>query len=160
MTTINGLPAHILLVHAIVVLAPLTALLAIVSAVWKPARDRLVWLVLGLALATTILTPITAEAGEWLERRTEESAALRTHTELGDTMIFFSAALLVIAVAIAVLHVVENRSDRSRRGAAIAVAVLAIVIGVGSTVGVYRIGDSGSTAVWGDTEYVQQAQDE
>jgi hypothetical protein len=33
MSTINGLPAHALLVHFIVVLAPLTAVLAMVSAV-------------------------------------------------------------------------------------------------------------------------------
>ena len=35
------------LVHFIVVLAPLTALLAILCAVWPAARRRLVWLVAG-----------------------------------------------------------------------------------------------------------------
>ena len=48
MTTFNGLPAHVLLVHFIVILSPLTAVLAIVCAVWPAARQRLVWLVLGL----------------------------------------------------------------------------------------------------------------
>ena len=47
MTTVNGLPSHVLLVHFIVVLAPLTALLATLCAVWPAARRRLVWLVLG-----------------------------------------------------------------------------------------------------------------
>lgn len=37
MTTLAGLPAHALLVHGVVVLAPLTAVLAILCAVW-PAR--------------------------------------------------------------------------------------------------------------------------
>jgi hypothetical protein len=67
-STFNGLPAHALLVHFIVVLAPLTAVLAILCAVWPAARQRLVWLVLALALVTTGLTPLTTDAGEWLQR--------------------------------------------------------------------------------------------
>ena len=51
MTTFNGLPAHALLVHFIVILAPLTAILAILCAVWPAARKRLVWLVFGLAVS-------------------------------------------------------------------------------------------------------------
>jgi hypothetical protein len=66
LTTIAGLPAHALLVHAIVVLAPLVALLEILCGFWPAARRRLVWLVLALAAVTTVLTPITTEAGEWL----------------------------------------------------------------------------------------------
>ena len=52
MTTIIGIPAHALLVHAIVVLAPLDALLEILCGFWPAARRRLVWLVLALAAAT------------------------------------------------------------------------------------------------------------
>ena len=73
MTVINGLPAHALLVHLIVVLAPLTAVLAIISAVWPAARRRLVWLVLALALIVMVTTPLTTEAGEWLEQKVGES---------------------------------------------------------------------------------------
>lgn len=62
MSTINGLPAHVLLVHFIVVLAPLTAILAILCAVWPAARQRLVWLVLVLAGVVAVLTPLTTEA--------------------------------------------------------------------------------------------------
>ena len=36
MNVVNGLPAHVLLVHFIVVLAPLTALLEIACALWSP----------------------------------------------------------------------------------------------------------------------------
>ena len=65
MTTFSGLPAHALLVHFIVILAPLTAILAIMSAVWPAARKRLVWLILALAVITVVLTPLTTGAGEW-----------------------------------------------------------------------------------------------
>ena len=64
MSTFNGLPAHVLLVHFIVVLAPLTAVLAIVCTFWPAARQRLVWLVLTLAVITAGLTPLTTDAGE------------------------------------------------------------------------------------------------
>jgi hypothetical protein len=36
MTVVNGLPAHVLLVHFIVVLAPLTGLLVMLCALWGP----------------------------------------------------------------------------------------------------------------------------
>ena len=59
MTTVAGLPAHALLVHAIVVLAPLTALLGILCAVWPAARRRFVWLVVAFAAVNLVLTPLT-----------------------------------------------------------------------------------------------------
>jgi hypothetical protein len=65
LSTFNGLPAHVLLVHFIVVLAPLTAILTIICALWPAARQRLVWLVLTLAVITTILTPLTTDANGW-----------------------------------------------------------------------------------------------
>ena len=110
MTTVNGLPSHVLFVHFIVVLAPLTALLAILCAVWPAARRRVVWLVLGLAVVNAALTPITTHAGEWLENRVGRSPRLHTHTELGDTMLYFSIALLVAAILLALLRVRASRS--------------------------------------------------
>ena len=116
MTTVNGLPSHVLLVHFIVVLAPLTALLAILCAVWPAARRRLVWLVLGLAVVNAALTPIATHAGEWLENRVGRSPRLHTHTELGDTMLYFSIALLVAAILLALLHVRASRSHGAAAG--------------------------------------------
>ncbi len=113
MTTINGLPAHALLVHFIVVLAPLTAVLAIACAVWRPARQRLVWLVFTLSIVTSVLTPITTQAGEWLEHRSGRSPPLlHAHTELGDTMIYFSLSLVLAALLLAVVHIRETGGSR------------------------------------------------
>jgi ABC-type branched-subunit amino acid transport system permease subunit len=143
LTTIAGLPAHVLLVHALVVLAPLTALLEILCALWPAARRRLVWLVLAFAIVTTALTPITTEAGEWLyDRERHHSATLNTHADRGGWMIYFSVAMLVIAVLLALVHVREGRSGK------VVVAILAVAVGVASIVQVVRIGDSGARAVW------------
>ncbi|MEV2226030.1 DUF2231 domain-containing protein [Nocardia vinacea] len=150
MSTINGLPAHVLLVHIIVVFVPLTAVLLILSALSPAIRRRLIWLVAVLAVVTTALTPVTIEAGEWLEKRVGRSPALHTHTELGDSMLFFVVPLLVVAALLVVVHVREQRGKPLVRALAAVVAVLAIVSGVAATVQVYRIGESGAQVTWGD----------
>jgi VanZ family protein len=149
MSVINGLPAHILLVHLIVVLAPLTAVLAIVSAVWPAARRRLVWLVLALALVVMVTTPLTTEAGEWLEHKVGESPAVEAHAELGDTMLYFAITLLVAAALLVFLHVRESRGTVNTV-VAMAIAAVVVLASMATTVQVYRIGDSGSRAAWGD----------
>jgi hypothetical protein len=153
LTTIYGMPAHALLVHAMVVFAPLTALLEILCAVWPAARRRLVWLTFAFAVATLVLTPLTTSAGEWLyNKEPDHSAILNTHAERGDWMIYISVALLVIAVVQVIQHRLESRSAEPKRALAAVAAVLAIVVGVGSTVGVILIGDAGAQAVWGERQ--------
>jgi len=150
LTTIWGLPAHALLVHAIVVLAPLTAALEILCGFWPAARRRLVWLVVALAGATTVLTPLTTDAGEWLkDQQTTVSPILQEHAERGDWMIYFSVALFVVSLALAALHWLENRSEKPRMAATIVVAIVALVVGVSSIVTVARIGHTGAESVWG-----------
>ncbi|MGB9250255.1 MAG: DUF2231 domain-containing protein [Mycobacterium sp.] len=151
LTTISGLPAHVLLVHAMVVLAPLTALLEILCALWPAARRHLVWLVLSFAVVTTALTPITANAGEWLyDRERHHSDILNTHAGRGGWMVYFSVAMLVVAVALALVHWREGRSAKPGFGVNLAVAVLAIAVGAASIVQVVRIGDAGAQSVWGN----------
>ncbi|MBE1552527.1 putative membrane protein [Mycobacterium sp. OAS707] len=150
MTTISGLPAHALLVHAIVVLAPLVALLEILCAIWPGARRRLVWLVLALAAVNMVLTPLTTYAGEWLyDQQSDPSPILREHAERGDWMIYFSIGLLLVAIALAAMHWLEGRSEKRRTVATVVIAIVALAVGVSSIVGVVRIGDAGAQAVWG-----------
>jgi hypothetical protein len=151
MNTISGIPAHALLVHGIVVLAPLTALLEILCAFWPAARRRLVWLVLAFAVVTMVLTPLTTSAGEWLlQQGGPPRPILQEHVERGEWMIYFSVAMLIVAVALAALHWAEGRSQKPRKAAAAVLAVVSLVVGVSSIVTVVRIGDAGAQAVWGD----------
>ena len=150
MNTIAGVPAHALLVHGVVALAPLTALLLILCAFWAAARRRLVWLVLGLAIAVAALTPITASAGQWLyDRESEHRPILELHQERGEWMIYFALALLLGAILQAVQHVMESRAEKAGRALPVIAAVLAVVVGVSSVVGVVLIGHSGAEAKWG-----------
>lgn len=148
MTTLNGLPVHVLLVHFIVILAPLTAVLAVLCAVWPAARQRLVWFVLGLAVVTLVLTPLTTDAGEWLRDQFGRSQLLQTHAELGDTMAYFAVAMLIAAVMLAAIHMREVRGKTVKPIAKWVVAVAVIVLSVATSVQVYRIGDSGAAATW------------
>jgi hypothetical protein len=149
-STFNGLPAHALLVHFIVILAPLTAVLTILCVAWPAARKRLVWLVLGLAVVTVVLTPLTTNAGEWLEHQIGRSPLVHAHAELGDTMIYFAMALLIAAALIAAIHVREGRGNSIKPIASRIVALVGIVVAVATMVQVYRIGDSGARATWDD----------
>jgi hypothetical protein len=138
-STFSGLPAHPLLVHFLVVLAPLTAILAILCALWPAARRRFVWLVAALAGVTAVLTPITAEAGEWLE-----------HKHLGKTMIYFAAALLAAAIALVVAHLRAQRGKPLSGVLSAVVAVFVVAASLATAVQVFRIGHSGAEATWGD----------
>jgi hypothetical protein len=153
LTTLFGLPAHALLNHTIVVLAPLLALLEVLCALWPAARRRLVWLNLALAATVVVLTPLTVSAGEWLyDQTSEHSPILETHEERAQWAIYFAIGLLVVAFVQAVQHRIESRSAEPKKALALIAAILAVGVGGWATVGVVLIGDAGAQAVWGTRE--------
>jgi hypothetical protein len=151
MNVVNGMPAHVLLLHFVVVLAPLTALLEIVCGLWPAARrGHLLWLMLILATVTMVLTPITINAGQWLyDLRTKPSPILREHAERGSAMIYFSSALLAVAVALVALRFAERRSQKRRLVTHLIVGIVVLAVSISSIVQIYRIGDAGAQSVWG-----------
>ncbi len=152
MNVVNGLPAHVLLLHIVVVFVPLTAVLEIVCGLWPAARrGQLLWLTLLMAVATMVITPITVNAGEWLyDLRKKPSPILQEHAERGGTMVYFAAALLVVAVGLVVLRFIERRSDKRRVITHVVVAIIVLAVSISSMVQVYRTGDAGAQSVWGD----------
>lgn len=151
MNVINGMPAHALLLHFVLVLVPLTALLEIVCGLWPAARrGQLMWLTLILAAVTMVLTPITIDAGAWLyDRQADPVPILREHAARGGLMTYFSAALLVVAVLLIALRVIERRSGERRVLLRVLVAILVLAAAMSSTLQIYRVGDAGAHAVWG-----------
>ena len=144
---INGLPVHPLVVHAAVVLVPLTAIGVIVMAAWPRFSQRHGWLVVGTSLVALGSSFVAKESGEGLEERIGEPGF--DHAELGDIMPIFAAAL---AVAVVVLWLIDRRAPGDgpapRRGLRIVVAILAVLIAVANMFWVYRVGDSGAKSVW------------
>jgi hypothetical protein len=150
MSTFNGLPAHILLNHFVVVLAPLTAVLAIVCALWPAARRRLIWLVLLLAVGTLVLVPLTTSSGAWLAARVGPSTVLTTHEQLGETLIYIAAALVAAVTLLTAVHIRQARGRTVKFALHSVVGVLVIVAAVTTLIQTYRIGDSGARAAWGN----------
>jgi len=146
---VNGLPLHVLLVHFMVVGVPLAALLTLLSAVWPAARRRLGIITPLVALGVLILTPVAIQAGEWLAARLHPTPLITAHMNLGSTMIWFSLALFVAAVlAWGVPTMMARRSGGAPPWVGVVVAIVAVVVAGAALIQVYRVGDSGSTAVW------------
>lgn len=149
MSTVDGLPAHILLNHLVVVLGPLAAILAIVCAMWSAARQRLIWLTLALAVVTLIVTPLTADSGEWLDGKVGSSPAIENHEKLGETLTNFVAALVFAVVLLANLHARRVRNLTVKPAVHIVITVLVIAAAGATLVQTYRVGESGARAAWG-----------
>jgi hypothetical protein len=147
---INGLPAHVLLVHALIVLIPLAAVMTILSAVWPAARRRLGIFTPLVALAALILVPVVTNAGEWLAARVANTPLVREHIALGDTLLWFAIGLFVAALlAWGVPTLITRRSGQAPPPwVGVVVAVVAVVLAGASVVQVVRVGEAGSKAVW------------
>ncbi|MFI0788875.1 DUF2231 domain-containing protein [Streptomyces lydicus] len=158
---VNGLPAHILIVHFVIVLVPLSALAVVVGAMWPGAARRMGLVLPLLALVTLASVPLATQAGEWLEKHVDSNALVRRHTELGDGMLPWAVGLFVLATVVWWTNrrpaAADAPGDRTRRAPSrsvlvvrIVAAVLAVGVASGAVVEVYRIGDSGARAAWHD----------
>ncbi|GAA1418997.1 DUF2231 domain-containing protein [Agrococcus citreus] len=151
---VTGLPLHPLLVHAVVVLAPLTALALILGSVWPTARRRLGIVTPLAALLLVALVPITVAAGQALSEVLGPAPAIDTHSGYGQMLLPWVIGMFLVAAAQWAWFRwgAERTTDagpRRRRAVPIVLAVLAVGLGVGTTVMVALIGDSGARAVWG-----------
>lgn len=145
---INGIPLHPLVVHAVVVLLPLATLGTIAIALQPRWRRPYGPLVVAAALVATVLCPVASSSGEELEKRVGDPG---DHAALGDTLVWFALALLVLSALLVYLERRNTSAGDARRGRTIqAVAALAVLAALASGVQVYRVGDSGARAAWGD----------
>lgn len=152
---VNGLPLHVLLVHVVVVLVPLTALCALAVPLWPAARRRLGIVTPLLALAMVVLVPIVTDAGEWLQERVPSTPLIREHAALGRGLYPWVIALFVFTALQWAWFFFLGRVDVARRHSAtvrtiviVVLAVIAAVLAAGTIVDVVLIGEAGSRAIW------------
>lgn len=173
LTEINGLPAHILLVHAVIILIPISVLLVLANVFWRGSHERLGVVTPLVALVTLLLVPVTTHAGEWLRDRVLNTSLIERHAHMGDSLLPWAFGLFIVAVASWYLRrravlvappslATGTAPGESNRGvtketpgvrsvppaASIAMAAIAVVVSVGAIVQLYRIGDSGAQAAW------------
>jgi hypothetical protein len=150
---INGLPAHVLLVHVVVVIIPLAALFAIVGSVWPAARRKLGIITPITAFVGLVFVPPTTNAGEWLQEHVANTALVRKHVELGDGLLIWAGLLFVTTSVMWLLDFSKSRDWRvppllTSSLVRVVGGVLVCAVAAVAVVQVYRIGDSGAKAAW------------
>ena len=152
---VNGLPVHVLVLHAAVIFVPLLGLGAIVYGLVVPWRPKLGWAVALLAITAPIAALITKLSGtEFYNRLLSEERVsppgkvlLDGHMENGTITFWLTLALGVVSLALVVL---TARNPRALpKIADLGIALLLIVLAGFSGYYLYETGDSGATAVWG-----------
>lgn len=151
--TINGAPMHVLLVHAVVVLLPLAVVATAVGAFVPSFRRRFGVMIPGLAFVAMGFVPLTTHEGEWLQAHVADTALVRRHVEMGDGATILAGLVFLIAAVRWYLDVAPERNWpvphlATRSFVAPLLGALIVLVGVGTIVQVYRIGDSGAKAAW------------
>jgi hypothetical protein len=169
--TINGSPTHVLIVHGVAVLLPLSILAALVL-VFVPATRRAFALVtVGLGFVACMAVPLAFLSGSALRHRLPNTALIERHVSLAHQLLPVAAvfglslAAFVLVdllrrfrrgdvnrVETAVLVQLPAVRDYSRRHRLIALhrvtAALLVVMALATGVAVVRAGDSGAKAAW------------
>jgi len=150
---LNGLPVHVLVVHAAVVFVPLLAVGAIVYALVPRWRSRTGWAVVLLAVAAPVATLAAKLSGEELEARLLQQGVsgrgaeiISDHSGYGNLTFWFALALGVVSL---VMVLATSRGRSLPRVADLAMAAVMVVLAAISGFYVFQTGDSGATAVWG-----------
>jgi glucan phosphoethanolaminetransferase (alkaline phosphatase superfamily) len=144
---IFGLPVHILVVHAVVVLVPLCAVGAVVmlfSATW---RERLRWAEVVLLTVAAGSAFVAKQSGENLKTRLGSftNASLERHVTLGEKAPWIVLVFWALTVAWLVLDA-RRASETTVR----VLGILAVVAAIFATTWIVLTGDAGSRSVWGN----------
>lgn len=145
--TVFGLPLHPLLVHAVVVLVPLSVLGTVVIALVPRWRGAYGWLVVAASAVSFAAVPLTTSSGEDLKESLSLGGAVlekvNEHQQMGERVIWAVGAMFVLNLLLMLAH----RAGRPT-GQRTALAVLATVAALAALVLVLITGHLGSTAVW------------
>ncbi len=153
--TVFGIPVHALVVHAVVVLSPLTVLMLLAFSLSERFRAWSRWLTTAVGAVTTAFAFVASASGESLERRVAESSLVEEHAELGDLLPWVVLLTTIVAGALWWAW----RKDRTtaaegtpggRSGLFRILAVVGVVAALGLAVDVTLVGHSGAQAVWSD----------
>jgi uncharacterized membrane protein YhaH (DUF805 family) len=145
--TVFGLPTHILIIHVTVVGIPLACLGVLAIAIRSAWRRRFGWWVAALAVVMVPVTYATQLAGTQLYNHNSYLQTVAAqHKSLGGTLVWFVAAVAVLALALALA---ERRGYADHHAAMVVIAALAIGASAICLVRVVQVGDSGARAAWG-----------
>lgn len=155
--TVLGLPVHVLVVHAVVVLGPIAALMAIAYAVRPVWRRALAWPTAVVTVLAAGSATVAAASGEELEHRLraigDVSPALETHTQAGDlarTVMLVFMVITLGAIFWALRPVTRDGQAPATGAVAVIAQVLLVVAGLAALFFVIRAGHTGAEVAWKD----------
>jgi hypothetical protein len=169
--TIHGSPTHVLIVHVVVVLLPISVLAALLLVAVPAARRAYSLLTLVVAFIACVAIPFAFLSGSQLRARLPRTPLISRHVQLAHQLLPLAAAFGVALAAFVVvdalrrahagqLNAVESRvvdavptlrqyaETHRLTGAHRVAAVLVVVLAVATGVQVYRVGDAGAKAAW------------
>jgi hypothetical protein len=179
--TINGSPTHVLIVHAVAVLLPLSILAALVLVCVPATRRAFAVVTVGLSFVACVAVPLAFLSGSALRHRLPNSSLIDHHVALAHQLLPVAAVFGLSLAAFVVVDLLRrNRAgdvnrveaaafnrlpgvrDYSQRHRLLALhrvtATLLVVTALATGVAVVRAGDSGAKAAWhGRLEPVSQA---
>ena len=156
---VNGLPAHVLLVHFVVVLVPATVLLLVLSVAWRSARERIGIFGPLLAALTLIIAIVAAQAGDWLKHKLEaDDDLINQHANFGTLLEYAAGAVFVLYAVWWTISSTGGEKVLAKLGplqpiaknklVQIAVAVAAVAVSALALYLVVMVGDTGAQATW------------
>jgi hypothetical protein len=156
MGTFNGLPLHPLVVHAVVVLVPLTVLAAILFAVLPKQRWLLRWPLAAGTIVSLVVTFVAKLSGQKLQVAFANSPLVKIHQARANVFVLLVYVFVIVAL-IAVFTLGGSsqlasgalaRAAVGGRAVQIVIAVVLVVISVIVLLPVARVGDAGARAAW------------
>jgi uncharacterized membrane protein len=154
----NGLPLHPLIVHVVVVFAPLAGIGGLLYAAVPKWRWWLRWPLVAAAVVAAVAGIIAVQSGQDLEnqRQLQTLPELATHSERGRLLRWVMLAFLV-PTALAAWQLGgpspvsgDGRTRAGRTGVtAWAIQALLVAGAITVLVCVFLTGDSGSRSAWG-----------
>jgi len=156
--SIGGLPLHPLVIHAVVVFAPLAALAGLAYAFLPRWRWLLRWPLVVMTLIAVVSAYVATLSGADLaeSRGLDQLPAVQTHEERGELARNLLIAFTVV-VGLSVWRLggpsalTSRRGERPQQGGTLDLGLSALLAlgAVAVLVAVVLAGDSGARAVWG-----------
>lgn len=152
----GDLPLHVLVIHAAVVVLPVSALAAILFALVPKWRWLLRWPVLLLGLGSFVLAYVSKESGEAFVAAVPNLQQLvREHQDRGNLLFWYCLAFAVVAVLGFLLlsgpsPLASGKGAKAAKSRPLELVVSAalVVIAVLVIWQTIRTGDAGARAVW------------
>ena len=149
MESISGLPAHVLFVHAPVVLMPLSLILALWLAAKPNHRRRSGPLLVGAGAVVLVFTVLAVQSGQAFDEIVGDRVDTGDHESLALTTQALVGAFVVASLALTIVdrrHRVEPRPWSARAGWGL--MGLTVVTAALATLWMVRTGDEGARLVW------------